>query len=211
MAKKRTLLKSAALLFCFVFLAGIFLGGANEPKINAEGEVFTQIEPIQSEGASNVEVNVEFEKDVAFVGDQVEVTLTITNNGPNEIYNVSINEEWESAATFTHSSFDEVEIPSIAAGETLEQNVTVNVLETGGTLPLDFGITIDASGSMGSSITSVKNKLVDLLDILRSRSSLQTGISVFGWGQPADSNSENPYLAPQSVTVPLTDNASEVI
>jgi C4-type Zn-finger protein len=149
----------------------------------------------------NVEVNMVQE------GDKINVNVEITNNNPNIVSNVELTEVWDSAAFFTASAFNKTQWNTIDPSESVYASAEINLLEKSST-PLDFAITIDASGSMSQEIDAVQDSLIEVLNILRTKSSVRTGISIFGWDY---SHGYNPYLTPEKLTIPLTENITDVV
>ncbi|TXT59122.1 MAG: hypothetical protein BAJALOKI2v1_250028 [Promethearchaeota archaeon] len=185
-----------------VLFSHIFL--QNKGSLNFQTETYTQDRELKTSISPN---DLDLEVNWIQEGDMIEVIVKITNNNPDDAFDVSFEEEWESTASFTASAFNTTRWDKIGSYESVYTSAEIN-LQYSSLIPLDFAITIDASGSMGGEIGAIQDNLIEILNILRTKSSVRTGISVFGWD---NSHGYNPYLDPETLTVPLTENTSKVI
>ncbi|MFW9854520.1 MAG: VWA domain-containing protein [Candidatus Thorarchaeota archaeon] len=111
----------------------------------------------------------------------LEFRVTLKNTLPNSVYNVNMDVEH----TFTNIEITPTPIPTIPEIEPDTSDIVslvASLKSNDTTSAVDLLLIMDASGSMGNEIASVKQKITDLINnISQEIPNLRIGIIIYGW------------------------------
>ena len=138
------------------------------------------------------DVEISITKNATGIGSYstLEFTVELTNTLSESVHNINGYATIDSPyIELTPSTPPVYNTPTLEPEESIEFTVIASILEEITTDTVDVLLIIDASGSMGEEISSVQDKLSELIDtISTSIPELRMGVIVYGWSE----YSENP-------------------
>ncbi|MHA2307501.1 MAG: vWA domain-containing protein [Candidatus Hodarchaeales archaeon] len=154
---------------------------SNTPTVQA----ITYDEPIDS---NNVTISISKNATGISQYSRLEFGVNLTNSLSESAHNINIiANQTSSYISLSPLTDPAINIPELTPGETTNLKFVAKIIGEVTNPAVDLLLVIDASGSMGDEITSVKEKITNITDNLpKEIPQLRIGIIIYGWTEFAE-------------------------